>query len=73
MSASFCVEAQALESVCCVAALLKILVFPRGGAQTKREGSPHMSSPIIKHFFVSLCVVVHAAEHAPISSQGSNM
>ena len=55
--------------------LLKIHVFLNEGSQkphhhgigykTKREGSQYMSSPIIKHFFVSLFAVVHAAEYAP--------
>ena len=61
------------------AQLLEIHVFPNGGARkpykhglaykTKRAGSQHKSSGIIKHYFVSLSVVVHAAENAPISSQ----
>ena len=59
------------------AELLTMLIFPSGGAQqphkhgigykTKREGSQCSSSPIIKHFFVSLFAVVHGADYAPIS------
>ena len=38
---------------------------------TKQTGSQYMSSPIIRHFFVSLFAVVHAAEYAPISWHGA--
>ena len=37
------------------------------GYKTKHEASRYMSSPIIKHFLVSLFVVVHASEYASIS------
>ena len=77
MPASCSVEAPALEGVCIPTELLKILVFPNERPQkphkhgieykTKHGGSQYMSSPIIKHFFVSLVAVVHAAEHEPIS------
>ena len=61
------------------AELLKKLGFQNGGAQqphthgiacqTKRGGNPYISSPIIKHFFVSLSAVVYAAEYVPNSRQ----
>ena len=57
--------------------LLKILVFPNGGAnkphkhgighKATREGRQYRPSPIIKHFFVPVFTVVHAAAFAPIA------
>ena len=80
MPSSISVEAQALESDCCVERTCRTpedLSFPSGGPhephkhgigyKTKRDGSSYVSSPNIKHFFVSLFAVVHAAAHAPIS------
>ena len=37
------------------------------GHMITREGSQYTPSPIIKHFFVSLFAVVHAAEYATIA------
>ena len=78
----FCLSSISLLFQCCKRFLLFyiflcLFVFPTVGAQrpdkhgigwkTKRGGSQHMTSPIIKHFFVSLFAIVHAAEYAPIS------
>ena len=78
----FCLSSVSLLFQCCKRFLLFyiflcLFVFPTVGARrpdkhgigwkTKRGGSQHMTSPIIKHFFVSLFAVVHAAEYAPIS------
>ena len=59
------------------AELLKILVFPSGGAnkphkhgighKASREGSQHTPSPITKYYIFSLFAVVRAAEYAPIA------
>lgn len=59
------------------AELLKILVFPSGGAnkphkhgighKASREGSQHTPSPITKCYIFSLFAVVRAAEYAPIA------
>ena len=66
--ASFCVEAHALESVCRVEHSSRTsedfgfskLHKHEIGDNTKCEGSQYMSSPIIKHFFVSLFAVLRS-------------
>ena len=73
MLASFSVEAEALECVCCVeipTELVKILATATkvwSWIRTKREGSHYIASLIVKHFFGPLFAVVHAAVYAQIS------
>ena len=79
------VEAPTVEGFCFVEHHCRIpedLCFPKWkSAKTAQarnwvehknaNGSQCVFSPIPKHFFVSLCAVVHAAEHAPISWQSA--